>query len=434
MTGALGEPNLRIHRVLNVSVQHAAGLVFLTACFFPWIGPVTLDTSIQPYALLFGTAFCLTMTATVRVPTSFRWYALPVMTAFIYLILANFSFPALRSTAGYITQALICIAGYLFYKTNHDSARFFLGVLLIYILAGLIQLYIDPDFFHFMLSREAGYAAQGGRGVESLAAEPTFLGIHLLIIGLYCWVSPELKVRDRHRIALLAALSAVFISRSPTALLVLCLLALVNVHQLLRTLLTSARLLLPILVVIGVALASNLADWLSGLRFVELLTLLLESPETVIRADQSLNSRVFQILFSLLGFLDHPLLGNGFDRWTSYVLEQTQVFELANFDIGEKGRITSFIGSLLFELGLVALPLFYFIYRAARIYQSLTGVSVFAQLLLLGILLLQSVPVTYPLVPLYVGRAFALQRKRDFGMPRLHVAPQEAVPQIRTVG
>src|SRR5258707_292174 len=113
---------------------------------------------------------------------------------------------------------------------------------------------------------------------------------------------------------------------------------------------------------------------------VLLVALLWESPEVVIRVDESLNSRIFEIVFSFLGFLDHPLSGHGFDSWTSYVLEKSREFPLANFAPGDTGRITSFFGSLLFELGLAAAPLFYFIFRAARIYQKTTKVSVWFQL------------------------------------------------------
>jgi hypothetical protein len=424
MSAVLNGRGVQFHHVLDIKCRHILGFLFLVACFFPWVGPIKLGTDTQPYALLFGTALCLTMAMGGRIPTLFAWYGIPVVAALAYLILANFSFPAVRGAAGYFSLAVLSIASYFFYKKNRDSSRFFFGVLWVYLLAGLIQLYIDPDFFHFLLSRESGYATIGGRGVESLASEPTFLGIHLLIIGLYCWVSPDLKARDRYRIALLALIGAVFISRSSTVLLFLCLLGVAHIHRLLPFLTTHRVVLGLILIVTTVLLVSDVSDSISDLRFVELVALLWESPEVVIRVDESVNSRIFEIVFSFLGFLDQPLSGHGFDSWTSYVLEKSREFPLANFAPGDTGRITSFFGSLLFELGLAAAPLFYFIFRATCIYQKTSKVSVWFQLVFLGMLLFQSVPVTYPLVPLYIGRAFALLRRRDLHFPPAHLAPK----------
>jgi len=79
-------------------------------------------------------------------------------------------------------------------------------------MAGMIQLYINPDVFTFATSRDFGYAGRGGRGVESLTAEPTFLGFISLIFIFISYVE-----QDR-RLMWLSIFLLFFISRSSSAI------------------------------------------------------------------------------------------------------------------------------------------------------------------------------------------------------------------------
>ena len=133
MSTVLNGHKTQFHHVLDIEYRRILGLVFLVACFFPWVGPIKLGTDIQPYALLLGIFVCLSIAMRGRIPILFAWYGIPLTAALSYLILANFSFSAIRSTGGYFSQAVLCVASYFFYKKNQDSGRFLFGVLWIYL-------------------------------------------------------------------------------------------------------------------------------------------------------------------------------------------------------------------------------------------------------------------------------------------------------------
>jgi hypothetical protein len=386
--------------------------LFVITSFFPWVGLIRFGTDTQPYALLFGLLISAYFVLSgVRLPSVFLWYAVPIMMASAYLVLADFTFTAFRSIAGYVSHGVLSIAAYHYYLRHRDSAVFFVVALTVYLGAGLIQLHIDPDFFQFLLPRETGYARVGGRGVESLTAEPTFFGMHLLIVVLYCWVSPDLSRRARVGIAIFALVIIVYVSRSATVFATLTVFGVANILGLIRTLKSKPGLLLIAAAVayglIGMADPSTLEE----VRFVQLVSLLIQSFEEVLLIDQSLNERFFEVVISLTGFLEKPLFGHGFDQWGTFVEQKKLAFEWAIYAYGGTERILSFLGAGLFELGIGFLPVICLLWCAARIYERITKVSIWPQIVLLGLLLLQALPLTYPLVPLYIGRAFALDRR-----------------------
>src|SRR5258705_12111669 len=135
MSAVLLGSKAQLRNVLYMDCRHILGVVFLAVCFFPWVGPIKLGTDTQPYALLLGSLICLTMAIRGRIPVLFAWYGVPLAVALAYLILANFSFHALRGVAGYFSLAVLSIASYFFYKENRVSPRFFFVVLCIYLVS-----------------------------------------------------------------------------------------------------------------------------------------------------------------------------------------------------------------------------------------------------------------------------------------------------------
>lgn len=384
-------------------------LLFLLSCFFPWIGPVRFGTDIQPYALALASLAILNLARFERFPKDLLWLAFPILISVVYSIDADFAFGALRSLGGYVGLLAIGTASYFTFNRMRESGFFYLSVLGIYLLAGVVQLTYDPEFFQYLLSREQASGGLGGRGVSSLAAEPTFLGIHAMFVTYLCVSSPYITVRQKLLALLLGAMIVFGVSRSTTAIASLLVIGLLNM-PLVLTLLWNRTPSVSIGVLIGAALVVSgvvYLTWPEDSRFVQLMALLVESPFLAIATDQSVSDRVFHIAFSLLGFLDQPVWGHGFMSWAPYISNVQQKYDLALYVDPGDNRISSFIGGTLFEVGLFALPIFYLVWRAAVLNAQCRGVPVWSQISFIGVLLLQSVPVSYPLIALWLGRSFA---------------------------
>lgn len=227
-----------------------------------------------------------------------------------------------------------------------------LPVLTLYIAAALLQTFNISTLEILSEARGAG-----GRGVSSLASEPTFFALIMLIIILIHYIeSKTTVVLFDWRIVGMAILGVV-LSRSSTALLFIFVFLIFGLNR---------RLLrwLFVIPIAGLVILVIVPDFILSSRPFKLAIQVLEGGLIVAMQDGSVNERVSAVIFPYTGSFSNFGLPNGFVAYEEY--SQQMRDQSALFFWGSGGKIMNLIGSAVFELGLPLL--FINIYLISRLY------------------------------------------------------------------
>jgi len=361
--------------------------------FFPYLKILPyVGGEVQPNAAI-ASLFLIVLMGKIVAKRVFFALMLVAVFSLAFVFVGSSVFYSVRGAYTYISFYLTTLAAYLYFKTYGELSYLFLrNVLLVYLIVGLVQLYLDPDFMHFLLVREKGYGGIGGRGVESLTSEPTYYGIILLLVFFYVLSSYDLTNSQKFRLNILTLVSLVFVSRSTTAIFGLAIYAI--------SLIISRRMLsyiLPAFVLLLVVII-GFEDVLVESRLFRVLGYLVDGGvRGLVDSDQSSNDRLLHVFFSLKGAVDNYFIPRGFDAWAGYVESQAMQGYHVDFVSTKQGKIFPFIGAVLFELGIVGfLLLFYIYYVLYKRYNGFDGLSATA---LLTYILFQALTVAFPLVP-----------------------------------
>ncbi|WP_462174965.1 hypothetical protein [Pseudoalteromonas gelatinilytica] len=90
----------------------------------------------------------------------------------------------------------------------------------------------------------------------------------------------------------------------------------------------------------------------------------LDSILDVVILDQSINTRLTHIYYSIYGSFESYLVPNGASYWPSYIQSKAIGPLLWSTGLETTERINSGIGQVFFELGFLGLLIFFFIYKS----------------------------------------------------------------------
>ena len=139
------------------------------------------------------------------------------------------------------------------------------------------------------------------------------------------------------------------------------------------------------------------------IRALHLLSQLITHPESLM-SDDSINTRMGIIYFSIKGFIDGYGMPNGFgafsDYWTIEILKQNIFVQVYGTP---PVRIMSFYGSILFELGVIGLliPISYSIIIFKAYKKNIKDFLLF--FFFLNTILFTAIPLSLPLVGVYMA-------------------------------
>jgi len=131
----------------------------------------------------------------------------------------------------------------------------------------------------------------------------------------------------------------------------------------------------------------------------------------IIVSDHSINSRTEAVFFSVVGTFDNYLIPGGLDSFIDVrksMLEDYNVSEYF-FNRSESNKIMSWLGSILYELGIFGFFLIIIIFKT--IYKSFKGSLFYYGALL--VILLSAVPVAFPLVPMLFALIVYNKKKQE---------------------
>lgn len=379
---------------INLFKSKSFFYLFIILSLFPWVQFTFKNTlGIQPYIAIYSLLLIFLELKYVSFNKHIFFFLIIV---FIHFIFSGLNSEAIRSFLSYLSFFLVYIATSNFIKHSKEiNISFILNfALLIYISVGLVQIYYDPDLFINLINKPFGYGQIAGRGVESLAAEPTFLGFHcLFILTFYFLYSTRNNQNNVNILKLFLKKNKIFIiliffllfyiSRSPSAIFLFLILIFCYLF------LSSKFIFFLALILFFGGLEFFETSDLRVLKFLQNLS----NPE-IIFFELSAWERILNIFISFYFGILNPF-GNGYGELQNF-FNEFWYLQPENYEISAV-RISSFLGTIVLELGIFTLLyfLFFFIYNPIR--KNLSGKKKVILLIFLILILIQSIPISYPL-------------------------------------
>jgi len=328
--------------------------IFLFCMCFPFINIFGFNTDVQPNTIILGFLILVFNFKRLILGTIDRQLLMFLAFAMGGLLFSwNFDFLSLRIAIGLISILLNVFIVQNFVRRK-DIKLVVIIAMHIYLLGGLIE-YSGVDLSG-LVGRDYQRVAEGGRGFSSLAPEPSFYAITVLLFLIY--LHPFLTKRKWMSLYVftIGALQIFVLARSGLGILLFIFLLLIR---------SSFRNALTV-VCLGALLAivSIRTTKLAHIRPVELAQTFMENGFELILLDGSMNLRISDILYSHLSVTRRPL-GYGTLPWYEY-LDQLETGRLLK---SQQDRVMSFTGSFVYSYGIVSL--FFFAYLRRRL-RSLT--------------------------------------------------------------
>ena len=389
--------------------------IIILLSFFPWVSfGLKFGTDIQPYCLII---ICLYSPYLFFYLCKKKYSILISSSATLFFIACTvssinnhknlFNYEQLRYLAAYLSHLLFFLYGY-YYKIKKIELNLNLLILslVLYLICGVVQQNINPDFFLFISPRESSYNQFQGRGFESLSVEPTFLGIHMIIIFLILEFTDVIKksINDYWKYKLCMALIFInifYISRSTLAIIFsICFIISSNLKF--RPI-SLAVILFLLSLAYFIFYEIAVTEEYKNIRVIYLTLKILEFDflELLIN-DQSVNSRLLDIFKSIYALNSENIFGHGLSNWYEY--NKSNSIGIFTNDVGEHSRIASYLGTFIFDIGIFAL--FYISFIIIIVYDKLKIKNSNNKFFLISIFIIfifQSIPLTYPLLPFIFG-------------------------------
>ena len=314
-----------------------AKYIFLFFLFFPYITLFESPWSLQPYAFFVSIVLLFFFK---HYKINYNILILLIVAFFSILIsvlsLSNF-INSLRSIANYISLPIIIWALYKIKLTSNNVQPFVKTTAYIYIIVGLIQLFIYPGFLTFLVPHQGNTEnlLLSGRGVSSLTPEPSYFGFLML---LYFFIA--LLYKDKFLIFLSSA-SILLLAQSFSAIIcliitILLILSLKNIKYFLITIILFVALFLLILNIT----VDNTRS------FIIMQNIITNGFSTTIENDASATGRLYHITYPIVTSFSNFFIPFGYNG-------------LPNGDT----RILSGIAGAIYELGFFSFIIFFVLFN-----------------------------------------------------------------------
>ena len=332
--------------------------IFVFFCFFPYLDFLQLGTDTQPNALILASILLF------AIPR--KKLNLPIILLFLVAVLSllliyksgTSSFYYIKNSLNYFAPAILCFATYnvLLHKKIRIAFKFFLSVILVYAVVGLLQYYIYPFFLTDLVNGSARGIMIGGRGVVSLCPEPAFYGTMCIFFMVFSLLNYS---KRENMIALpILLFQLLFLSKSLTAVVILALaLALFLIGQILRFRLKY--IITTILVLfIGVAIGNKLIPD-DDTRIGQLTESFIDDPLLITKVDASVGVRFTGAIAPYLSIKYNNFLPMGIGHYKSFLQsiyrkEEGRKF-LTPIIVNEKDTLGGGANMILYQLGFLGL-------------------------------------------------------------------------------
>jgi len=335
-------------------------LLFFLFCLFPYIDIINIGTDTQPNALLLGALILFgTKDKLFNRPLVLLW-VLFLVSPLLYFGNSLGFFDFAKACFNYMSPAIVATTAYvIFTKSNYRFPfSWFVGILIVYMIVGLIQMYIREDFGVALLNEGRGILYYG-RGVISLSPEPAFYGTLCLFFVVFSLL--HYTPRQNWFSLPLIFFQLLYLSRSATAIGLL--LVSVGTFILIQIIRFKIRYLFygMLIVLVSVPIINSQVDKLNETRAGRVALKVLEDPSSFVRIDNSVGSRYISSIAPYLLLKHKYFVPQGLGNYQDFLRELYQQGKYRSMlnptVINENKRITGSINVTLFQLGFIGLLL-----------------------------------------------------------------------------
>jgi hypothetical protein len=400
--------------IYDPNIKHWLLLVF---CLLPYISVLRLGTDTQPNALIFS-VLILIVNYRKGLPKLSILYFIVFYGAILVFLLSERNFRAFLSFSNYMSILLVPLAVYITLKRFHGlSFKLFKVIIIIWGVVGIVQRFFYNNFLSFLLSRISS-SGEKGRGVASLAPEPTYYGTMLLLfIVVYLLNFSDRKGKDRWVLYfLIFQFFALAISATAIAVLVIAL----GIYMAIILVKSKPQFILrfTFFTAIGIFVLFLIMPLFAGTRSFAILMLAFENPRLIL-FDGSIMERFNAAYFPILSLTEQYGLPKGYNTFRDYILMKMDsgfYNDLFIYEFKATGydRILSGYGMGFFELGFFGLiiPLTIFLSIRKKLGNKMTLLA----FVIFNLVLFTAMSLNNALILFILGNMFYLsseQAKQD---------------------
>ncbi|HFQ4921611.1 TPA: hypothetical protein ACGUPI_003893 [Vibrio vulnificus] len=331
------------HRGLN----SALGLLLLLTVFFPWVsfGLNSMDT--QPWAFVVSIFFLLSCYRDI----TFNKLVWPIFLALFAVVSSLFYLGddialIIRGVFSYWFLVTVFVACWCYFSRYGYPCRTIYFCNLIYLVVAVVQYNYGEAVFDFI----SIVRTTESRGVTSLAIEPTNFGLVLLLFSWFYLIIGEYRLNKLDKVfVFLNFFSILFLAKSSMTIVFIFIFFIFAVLYKLKII--HVIVLFSMFFFLGDVFVylfpeTRVSQLLVEVSYGGLLDL--------IKNDASLNYRMSSIIFPYQGLLGNFFIPGGFSSF-KYIAIELKESSQGLFWYGEHKKIMSFVGSFIYEMGLIGL-------------------------------------------------------------------------------
>ena len=354
-----------------------------------------------------------------------KWpdYLVYLSTAAIFaftLALFDLSFTALRACASYFVLPLtLAIIPKFIASYSAQFKRLLVFSIFLWLSLGLYQNYFDSYFLSEYIS---GGRTTAERGVFSFAPEPSYYGLTMVF---YLLISAKLLSKRTNIIVIpLIIFQIVFLSKSFLAIASLIIIIGYYIIFVQKMVLIMGLLSLNLFLLLRYWSDYILYNYHS--RYIKLLYMLIENPINLFKRDESGNDRIGHIFASFYGFLKDFGMPHGFSSYPAFIEQYIKILDFfSKNNYFTSGRIMSFYGTCLFELGIIGLLIIIAINKIIIFCTACNKEQRWFWLASLNSLLLLPIPLGSPLVGLVLATLIVTSKAQTRELSQNEKPPPE---------
>ena len=391
--------------MLSFFTEKIAQTFFILA-LFPYVsfGTNTMDT--QPHFIIFAiiSFFCFAFSG----PVFKKSIHLIIFSLLIFLTLlyftGKFDFLFFRGVFSYSGFIVTLIASIIYFERYGIPVKTIVIANIFYLIAAILQVSYGQHILNFLVDPNS--FPDPSRGVISLTPEPTFFGIALFFFSwIYLLIYDYRPSKYIRLLIILNILFLVFLAKSSMAIVfILAGLSIFLLRNYKKKKIVIYTLVTLMFVSLGLSLFL-LAFPESRLSKLVNIGLLLDGSFFMrIKAlsffDASINDRLLNVVFPYFGLIFNSGLPGGLHSYNDMSIFLVGYFDGYFWSGLGSNKILSFIGSIIYELGIFGVIFILYMYMFLSDRNNSNRIF---ELLLLFILLNSAIPLAYPLIPILMA-------------------------------
>lgn len=337
---------------IKIILRNALFGLFLISALFPWSPPILKFTDLQPTPIFFSILYFIIFVR--KISFVCIWPISAFLAAISLMFFFGIDLNSLRGVYPYLLFTIVILAtvDYLNFSGNKLSLWIIYPCMFIWFCVSIIQ-FQNPEFAISLISRTTATSLSQGRGVSSLAPEPTFYAIQMLVFSIIVfllYLMKSIRTQDFYLLQAISVSQILFLSKSAVVIVIL----LIAIFLYCIVFKFKYILVVPLIFgVIGYLEIGRLGVFLNRIDFYDFKL-------RNFTVDVSFSDRISQIFYSYYNTVTDFFIPHGFNSW-QFINANIFDIMLGSNSISSNPRVLSLTGSILYELGIFGVPLFLFI-------------------------------------------------------------------------